>query len=124
MSAMSAMDCALAAIDFERRYGPNRVFKRRVRFTLQEPDHPRVAARYGARAQLLAGRSLGAAIETVERWYADERKAFQVAHALGRATRLPLIVLAELRLILRWMRAKGLHTSFPTMVTEIRRRAA
>ena len=42
----------------------------------------------------------------VERWWRDERKAFQIASAFGRGTRLSLDVLSELRLMLRLMRFK------------------
>jgi hypothetical protein len=47
---------------------------------------------------------------------ADERKAFQIANALGCATRLSLEVLGELRLILRLMRWKKMHREFREIV--------
>ena len=74
-------------------------------------------ARFGARAAMLAGRSLDAAIAIVERWWRDERKAFQIASALGYGNRLSLEVLCELRLILRLLRFKRMQAEY-----EIRRR--
>ena len=78
------------------------------------PCHAAVRARFGARAAMLFGRGLDAAIVLVERWWRDERKAFQIASALGCATRLSLEVLGELRLILRLMRLKKMHSGVPT----------
>jgi hypothetical protein len=45
-------------------------------------------------------------------WRRDERKAFQIASALGGGTRLSLEVLRELRLILRFMRRNGMNAEF------------
>ncbi len=73
------------------------------------PCHAAVRARFGARAAMLFGRGLDAAIVLVERWWRNERKAFQIARALGCGTRLSLEVLSELRLILRLMRFKRMH---------------
>jgi hypothetical protein len=88
-------------------------FKIRVeRLIRRGPRHPTLRARFGARAALLHGRDLDAAIATVERWWRDERKAFQIASALGGGTRLPLEVLRELRLILRVMRLKRMAAEF------------
>src|ERR1700689_2866302 len=88
----SALDAALA--DIGSAFGEAAVvndFKIRVeRFLRLGPQHAAVRARFGARAALLAGRNLDAATVTVERWWRDERKAFQVASALGCGTRLPL----------------------------------
>jgi hypothetical protein len=104
----SALDAALAEIG--AAFGEAAVvndFKIRVeRFLRLGAEHPAVRARFGARAAMLYGRNLDAATVTVERWWRDERKAFQVASALGCGTRLPLDVLSELRLILRLMRFK------------------
>ena len=65
---------------------------------------------------MVSGRGLDAAIVLVERWWRDERKAFQIASALGCATRLSLEVLTELRLILRLMRWKKMHGEFREIV--------
>src|SRR5271157_1932879 len=83
------------------------------------PHHPAVRARFGARASMVFGRGLDAAIALVERWWRDERKAFQIASALGCATRLSLEVLSELRLILRLMRWKKLHREFREIVAAL-----
>ena len=80
-------------------------FKMRVEHLMRlGPQHPAVRARFTARAALLTGRGLDAAIAITERWWRDERKAFQIASVFGTAPRLSLEVLRELRLILRWMR--------------------
>ena len=83
------------------------------------PHHPAVRARFGARACLLFGRDLDAAIAAVERWWRDERKAFQTASALGCATRLSLEVLRELRLMLRLMRCKKMYGEFGEIVSTL-----
>ncbi len=88
-------------------------FKIRVEHLLRlGPHHPAVRARFGARAALLSGRSLDAAIVAAERWWRDERKAFQIASAFGCAPRLSLEVLRELRLILRLMRFKRMDDQY------------
>jgi ATP phosphoribosyltransferase regulatory subunit HisZ len=88
-------------------------FKLRVeRLMRLGPQHAAMRARFGARAALLSGRSLDAAIAAVERWRRDERKAFQIASALGRGSGLSLEVLAELRLMLRLMRFKRMEAEF------------
>lgn len=103
----SAMDAALAEIDaaFNEASVINS-FKSRVEHYIKlGTGHPEVRARYRARANLLRGYSLNTAILIVERWFKEERKAFQIASAIGRPSRLALDVLAELRLILRMIRA-------------------
>jgi hypothetical protein len=81
--------------------------KRRVEHVLRAgPDHPAARARFGARVELLASRGLDDAVTTAERWWRSERKAFQIASALGRHNRLSLDVLRELRLVLRLLRFK------------------
>lgn len=117
----SAMAAALAQIDaaFDQAAAIN-AFKLRVERQLRRgPAHPAVRARYAARAELLQGRNLDAAIALVERWWRDERRAFLIARALGRGMRLPLDVLQELRLILRLMRFKRMHAQFPTIVAAV-----
>ncbi len=119
--AGSAMAAALAQIDaaFDEAAAIN-AFKLRVEGQLRRgPSHPAVRGRYAARAELLQGRSLDAAIARVERWWRDERRAFLIARALGRGVRLPLDVLHELRLILRLMRLKRMHAQFPAIVAAV-----
>ena len=122
----SALDSALAEIG--AAFGEAAVvndFKIRVeRFLRLGPRHPAVRARFGARAVLLSGRSLDAATATVERWWRDERKAFQVASALGCATRLPLDVLSELRLILRLLRMKRMTVEYAEAIEALGGRPA
>ena len=88
------------------------------------PQHPAVRARFGARAALLGGRSLDGAIALVERWWRDERKAFQIASVLGRGSRLSLDVLRELRLILRVMRSKRMQAEFGAIAATLRETTA
>ena len=88
-------------------------FKIRVEWLIRRgPRHPALRARFGARAALLHGRDLDAAIATVERWWRDERKAIQIASALGGGTRLSLEVLRDLRLVLRLMRFKRMEAAY------------
>ena len=83
------------------------------------PHHPAARARFGARANMLRGRSLDAAIALAERWWCGERQAFQIASALGRGNALSLEVLRELRLILRVMRFKRMHREFDSIVAAL-----
>jgi hypothetical protein len=88
-------------------------FKMRVERAIElGPHHAAVRARFGARATMLAGCDLDAAIGAVERWWRDERKAYQIASALGCGTRLSLDVLGELRLTLRWLRFKRMQAEY------------
>jgi hypothetical protein len=110
----SALDVALTEIGaaFDQAAVVNG-FKIRVeRLIRHGPRHPALRARFGARAAMLRARSLDAAIATVERWWRDERKAFQIASALGGGTRLSLEVLRELRLVLRLMRFKRMEVEY------------
>jgi hypothetical protein len=119
---MPAMAIALAQIDaaFDEAAAVN-AFKMRVeRLLWLGPDHPAVRARFGARAARLAGRDLATAILIVERWWGDERKAFQIASAFGRTTRLSLDVLSEIRLILRLMRFRGMQAEFKSVLAALR----
>jgi hypothetical protein len=59
---------------------------------------------------------LDAAIVVAERWWRDERKAFQIASVFGCAPRLSLEVLRELRLILRWMRSKRMGAQYSAII--------
>ena len=110
----SALDVALTEIGtaFDQSAVING-FKIRVeRLIRRGPRHPALRARFGARAARLHGRSLDAAVATVERWWRNERKAFQIASALGGGTRLSLEVLRELRLILRLMRFRRMEAEY------------
>jgi hypothetical protein len=117
----SALDIAFAKIDaaFDHSAAING-FKIRVELFLQtDRHHPALRARFGARAEMLAGRSLYASVQAVERWWRDEQKAFAIASALGGGTRLSLDVLRELRLIMRLMRFKRMEREFSQAVTEL-----
>ena len=118
----SAMAVALAQI--EAAFGEAaavRAFKQRVERLLRlGPEHAAVRARFGARADLLSTRTLDAAIVLVERWWRAERKAFQIARALGYGTRLSLDILSELRLILRLMRFKRMEAKYYAAVAALR----
>jgi hypothetical protein len=110
----SALDVALTEIGaaFDRAAVAND-FKIRVeRLIRRGPHHPALRARFGARAARLHGRDLDAAIATVERWWRDERKAFQIASALGGGSRLSLEVLRDMRLVLRLMRIKRMEAEY------------
>lgn len=88
-------------------------FKMRLERLMQlGPYHPAVRVRFAARARMLAGRDLDAGVVLVERWWRDERKAFQIASALGCANRLSLEVLRELRLMLRLLRFKRMAADY------------
>jgi hypothetical protein len=92
-------------------------FKLRVEHLIRlGPQHSAVRARFAARAARLAVSNLDAATIIAERWWRDERKAFQIANVFGSAPRLPLEVLRELRLILRWMRFKQMGTQFGAII--------
>ena len=116
----AAMDSACNVI--EREFGHSSEvmrFKRRIRAILREPDHPAVAARYGARAKWLRRCSLRVAVTCVDNEWRIERQAFQVASVLGRGTRLSVEILSELRLILRWLRFRRMDAEFVTMRDEL-----
>jgi hypothetical protein len=116
-----AMEAALAQIGaaFDEAACLN-AFKLKVERMLRfGPSHPAVRARYGSRAALLSGRDLDAAIAHVERWWRDERRAFQIASALGRGSRMSVETVRELRLILRLMRAKGMQAEFCSLIAAV-----
>ena len=106
----AAFDEAAALFDFKLKV---------ERILCRGPQHPAVLARFGARADMLAGLPLDAAIARVERWWRDERKAFQVASALGYGNRLSLEALRELRLILRLLRFKRMEVEFRVAVAAV-----
>jgi hypothetical protein len=117
----SAMDAALAQIDaaFDEAAAVNDFKLRIERFIRLGPQSAVVSVRFGGRAELLSGRSLDAALAVVERWWRDQRKAFQIASALGFGNRLSLEVLRELRLVLRLMRYKKIEAEFDAIVTAL-----
>ena len=117
----SALDIAFAKIDaaFDRSAAING-FKIRVELLLQtDRHHHALRARFGARAEMLAGRSLDASVLAVERWWRDEQKAFAIASALGSGTRLSLDVLHDLRLILRFARFKRMDAEFRAAIASL-----
>lgn len=118
----SAMDRALAQI--ETAFGGAAVandFKLRVERLLQlGPCHPAVRIRFRARAQMLSGCNLAIAAARVDRWWREERRAFQIASALGTGSRLSLEVLSEARLVLRLMRVKRMHAEFRALAAALR----
>lgn len=116
-----AMAVALAQIDaaFDEAAAIN-AFKIKVeRLMRLGPHHGTVRARVGARAEMLSGRSLDAAVVVVERWWRDERKAFQIASDFGCATRLSLEILRDLRLILRLMRFKRMEAEYESVIAAL-----
>jgi hypothetical protein len=118
---MPAMAAALAQIGaaFDKTATVN-AFKMRVdRLIRLGPDHPVVRARFGARTAMLSGRNLDGAVIIVERWWSDERKAFQIASAFGRGTRLSLEILSELRLILRLLRFKQMKAEYVATIAAL-----
>jgi hypothetical protein len=121
----SAMAAALAQIEVAFGHAAAiHSFKLRVDRSLRlGPQHGAVRARFGARAALLSSASLDTAIVIAERWWRDERKAFQIASALGYGTRLSLEILRELRLVLRLMRFKRMHAEFGAIVAALRSEA-
>ena len=118
----SAMDRAVAQIDaaFGEAAAIND-FKLRVERLLRlGPQHPAVHARLHARARMLRGCTLATATAKVERWWHEERRAFQIASAFGYGNRLSLEVLRELRLALRLMRFERMDTEFRTIIAASR----
>jgi hypothetical protein len=117
----SAMAAALAQIDaaFDAAAAVNARKLRVERVLRLGPHDPGVRARFGARAEMLRGQSLEAAIKSAERWRRDETKAFAIARAFGRGSPLSLDVLAELRVILRLMRFKRMRGQFAVIVAAL-----
>jgi hypothetical protein len=117
----AALAAALAAIEaaFNQAAVVNDLKIAVERHIHRGPEHPAVRARFAARAGLLRGGSLAAAIVTIERWRRDEQRAFAIASAFGRGSRLPLQVLDELRLLLRWLRFKRLNAEYTTALAAL-----
>ena len=100
----TAMARAFRAIESS----PHLCFKDRIRFALRNPDTASVKARYGARMNFLRNLPVNSALIRVQQWHSLEMRSYQIACAYGRGNRLGLMVLGELRLILRFMRARRL----------------
>lgn len=101
-----AMDRALAEIG--RAFGhPPVLFKVRVRrFIRRDAGHPANRARYYARVKIIARCDIETAIAVIEVQYQAEIQKFGHQAALGAGQRLSTMVLAEMRLVLRFMRAR------------------
>ena len=70
-------------------------------------SHPKLIARYGARARELQGCTLAAAILKLDHWYAKERRTDSVGAAFGfGGSPLSKQVLTELRIITRLIALK------------------
>jgi hypothetical protein len=120
-SGRPALAAALAAIEtaFDQAAVINDLKIAVERHIRRGPAHAAVRARFAARAALLHGSNLDSAIVAVARWRRDEQRAFAIASAFGRGSRLPLAVLDELRLLLRWLRFKRLHAHYATALAAI-----
>jgi len=96
----SALSLTLAQIT--REFGPGwdaRERKARVRHVLAAGvEHPLVQARFRARAEMLVGSDLGYACRIADQWLADAKVR------AARGSRLGLVIIAEVRLMLRWAR--------------------
>ena len=117
------MDAALAEIGaaFDEAAAVN-AFKLRVEQTWLRAARStrRVRARFAARAASCCAAAASTPPSCLaERWWRDERKAFQIASAFGRGNRLSLDVLRELRLILRLMRWKRMQAEFRAIVAAL-----
>jgi hypothetical protein len=114
---------AIALAQSEAAFGEGaaaRSFKLRVTQLLRlGPRHEAIRARFGVRAAMLSSRNLDTAIAATDRWWRDERKAFQIACVLGSGSRLSLEILSELRLILRFMRFMHMETQFGAAVATL-----
>jgi hypothetical protein len=120
-SARPALAAALAAIEaaFDRAALANDLKIAVERHIRRGPTHAAVRARFAARAAMLHGSNLDAALFAIARWRRDEQRAFAIASAFGRGSRLPLVVLDELRLLLRWLRFKRLHAHHATALATL-----
>jgi hypothetical protein len=116
-----ALAAALAALEaaFDRAAIVNDLKIAVERHIRRGAEHPAVRARFVARAALLRTCDLDAAIVTIDRWRRDEQRAFAIASAFGRGSRLSLQVLDELHLLLRWLRFKRLHAAYANARAEL-----
>lgn len=114
-TAMASAEARIA-----REFGSGSVERYRkecIRRVLREPAHPSVAARYGHRAEAFRFMCLNETVRVVRNLHRAEQRSFY-------PSRFTLNVLAELSLILRFLRAKRMHVQFPAIAAEIRERAA
>ena len=117
----TAMEAALASIDaaFNRAAIHNR-FKQRVGYLLScGPEHPEVKARFRDRARRMAEMRfrLDEAIAMTAAALKEERRLFHFCRALTlNRPRLPMMVLSEAHLLLRFMRRKGMAKQFPEIM--------
>ncbi len=114
----------LAIVQIEREFGlglEHRLRKDALRRVLTlGAGHPGIRVRYRANAMQLRGFNLAGAIMVTEIRYRTERASFDIATACGaRPPRLPLMILGELRLIMRWMRRYGRPERFQGYVVQI-----
>jgi FAD/FMN-containing dehydrogenase len=118
---LPALAAALAAIEaaFDQAAVVNDLKIAVERHISRGPEHAAVRARFGARAALLSGSNLEAAVVRVEQWRRDEQRAFAIASAFGRGSRLPLQVLDEFRLLLRWLRFKQMRVAYATALATL-----
>ena len=86
----------------------------RVRRAAAEVPAEQRSAMAIALAQI--GAAFDAAIAVAERWWRDERRAFQIESVFGCTPRLSLEVLRDLRLILRWMRFKRMAAQYSAII--------
>jgi hypothetical protein len=120
-SARPALAAALAAIEtaFDQAAVVNDLKTAVERHICRGPAHAAVRVRFAARAALLHGTNVDAAIAAIARWRRDEQRAFAITSAFGRGSRLPLAVLDELSLLLRWLRFKRLHAHYATAIAAL-----
>jgi hypothetical protein len=116
-----ALADALSRIEALGRHAPHLLCKNAVRQAITLGTGSReVRARYRFRCEELEGASLSAAIVAVERAYLRERAARRRARLFGRPSpRLTILILRELRLLLRLMRWRKMHAAFPSIVEAI-----
>jgi hypothetical protein len=103
----AAFDPAAAHIDFKAKVAA---------MLAMGAAHPANKARFAPRGRMLRGKPLDAAAAAVERWYVSQRKAIQIASVFARPVRLELMILTELRLMLRFFRRRGMSAQFPALV--------
>lgn len=112
----TAMDAVCAQIDAEFGTAAKiNSFKLRVeRLMLFGPEHAAVRARFGARAAMLRGCNLGAAIIIVKMWQDQECER---NHGIERS--MSLDILHELALILRFMRSRAMAVQFESYRSDV-----
>lgn len=112
----NAMDVALAKVGAIALNNPACIannLKLRVQQVIERgaTDYG-VRSRYYGRARKFQGFTITEAIWAVDYWLKEEQRKFDNAIKLGAASRLPIMVLTELRLILRLARFRGWDFKF------------